>query len=161
MRRYLGGGGDLEHDREWGGMRSPRDPTESVALKKWPSTCQARLRIWKRSRQGGSGGQPGNDFDEHSGWTAASRVTLYVWTSVAPLACLGLFGLALSHVKRSAGTIRQISAENGKEQFTSVQVGVGKSIEVGLRQVAKAAVPERAPMRHSNGAAREHSARRS
>jgi hypothetical protein len=55
--------------------------------------------------------------DEHSGWTAASPVTLYVWTSVAPLACLGLFGLALSHVKRSAGMIDQIPAENAKGQF--------------------------------------------
>jgi hypothetical protein len=80
---------------------------------------------------------------------------------VAPLACLGLFGLALSHVKRSAGTIRQIPAENGRGQFTSVHVGVGKSIAAGLRQVAKAALPERAPMRHCNGAARERGARRS
>jgi hypothetical protein len=36
---------------------------------------------------------------EHSGWTAASPATLYVWTSVTPLACLGLFGLALSQMK--------------------------------------------------------------
>jgi hypothetical protein len=55
--------------------------------------------------------------DEHSGWTAASPVTLYVWTSVAPLACLGLFGLALAHVKRGAGMIGQIPDENAKGQF--------------------------------------------
>jgi hypothetical protein len=40
---------------------------------------------------------------EHPDWTAASPLTLYLWTSVTPLACLGLFGLALSHVKRDTG----------------------------------------------------------
>jgi len=76
-------------------------------------------------------------YDEHSGWTAASPVTLYVWTSVAPLACLGLFGLALAHVKRSAGMIGQIPAENGGGQFTSVQVGVGKSIAAAFGRDAE------------------------
>ncbi|HUD14184.1 MAG TPA: glycosyltransferase family 87 protein [Terracidiphilus sp.] len=74
--------------------------------------------------------------DEHSGWTAASPVTLYVWTSVTPLACLGLFGLALSHVKRDAGAIPQISGENGKGQFTSVHVDMGKSIAADRRATA-------------------------
>jgi hypothetical protein len=99
--------------------------------------------------------------DEQSGWTAASPATVYVWTSVAPLSCLGLFGLALSRVKRSSGTIRQIPAENGRGKFTSVQVGVGKSIAVGLREVAQAALPERATLHHCNGAAGDDRGRRS
>jgi hypothetical protein len=32
---------------------------------------------------------------------------------------LGLFGLALSHVKFNAATIRQVVVENGQWQFTS------------------------------------------
>jgi hypothetical protein len=37
--------------------------------------------------------------DQHSGWTTASPALLYIWTSVAALACLGLFGLALWKVR--------------------------------------------------------------
>jgi len=39
--------------------------------------------------------------DQHSGWTTASPALLYVWTSVAPLACVALFGIALWKVRRS------------------------------------------------------------
>jgi hypothetical protein len=49
-------------------------------------------------------------YDEHSGWTAASPATLYLWTSVTPLACLGLFGLALSYVKRDTSAATPIGA---------------------------------------------------
>jgi hypothetical protein len=39
--------------------------------------------------------------DKYAGWCAASPATLYFWSSVAPLACVGLFGLALWNVKQS------------------------------------------------------------
>lgn len=39
--------------------------------------------------------------DQHSGWTTASPALLYIWTSVAPLACVALFGIALWKVRRS------------------------------------------------------------
>jgi len=34
-------------------------------------------------------------YNAHAGWTAASLPTLYIWTSVTPVACLGIFGLTL------------------------------------------------------------------
>lgn len=37
-------------------------------------------------------------YNQH-GWTAASPPTLYIWTSVTPLACLGLFVLMLRKVR--------------------------------------------------------------
>lgn len=40
-------------------------------------------------------------YDAHRAWTAASPATLYLWTSAAPLACLGLFAIALVHVRRT------------------------------------------------------------
>ena len=40
--------------------------------------------------------------DRYAGWTLTSPATLYIWTTVAPIACLGLFGLALWHVKHHA-----------------------------------------------------------
>jgi hypothetical protein len=40
--------------------------------------------------------------DKYAGWSAASPATLYFWSSVAPLACVGLFGLALRNVKHCA-----------------------------------------------------------
>ena len=36
-------------------------------------------------------------YEKYGKWTAASPMTLYVWTSVAPLAALALFGL-LVHI---------------------------------------------------------------
>jgi hypothetical protein len=39
--------------------------------------------------------------DKYAGWSAASPATLYFWSSVAPLACVGLFGLALWNVQQS------------------------------------------------------------
>jgi hypothetical protein len=39
--------------------------------------------------------------DQHSGWTTASPALLYIWTSVAPLACVALFGVALWKVRHS------------------------------------------------------------
>jgi hypothetical protein len=36
----------------------------------------------------------------HGGWTAASPVTLYFWTSVTPLAGLLLFGLCMGAARR-------------------------------------------------------------
>jgi hypothetical protein len=39
-------------------------------------------------------------YDRHGGWSASSPATLYIWNSVAPIACVGLFGLALWNVKR-------------------------------------------------------------
>jgi hypothetical protein len=46
--------------------------------------------------------------DTYWAWTAASPATLYFWTSIPPLACLGLFGLALANVRR---TVKQPGAE--------------------------------------------------
>jgi hypothetical protein len=40
-------------------------------------------------------------YDAHRAWTAASPATLYLWPAAAPLACLGLFALALVHVRRT------------------------------------------------------------
>jgi len=45
--------------------------------------------------------------DAYSGWTAASPFTLYVWTSAAPFACLALFALALSQIKRTPNLPRR------------------------------------------------------
>lgn len=39
--------------------------------------------------------------DKYGGWSAASPATLYLWSSVAPLACVGLFALALWNVKQA------------------------------------------------------------
>jgi len=38
-------------------------------------------------------------YKQHGGWTAISPATLYVWTSVTPLACLSLFGIALRQIR--------------------------------------------------------------
>ncbi|HEX3748047.1 MAG TPA: glycosyltransferase family 87 protein [Bryobacteraceae bacterium] len=38
--------------------------------------------------------------DAYGVWTAASPAALYLWTSIAPLASLGLFGIALVYVRR-------------------------------------------------------------
>jgi len=40
-------------------------------------------------------------YRQFGAWTAASPATLYVWTSVAPLAALVLFGVLLWQVKRA------------------------------------------------------------
>jgi|ERR1051326_3302397 hypothetical protein len=40
-------------------------------------------------------------YNQH-GWTAASPATLYIWTSVTPLACLGIFALAVRRTVRKA-----------------------------------------------------------
>jgi hypothetical protein len=45
----------------------------------------ALLRVW---------------FHEPGGWAALSPATLYLWTSITPLACLGLYGLLLLQVRR-------------------------------------------------------------
>ena len=34
-------------------------------------------------------------YEHYGAWTAASPATLYIWTSVTPIACLGLFVLFL------------------------------------------------------------------
>jgi hypothetical protein len=47
----------------------------------------ALLRVW---------------YHEPGGWAALSPATLYLWTSIAPLACLGLYGLSLLQVRRVA-----------------------------------------------------------
>ena len=41
-------------------------------------------------------------YDAYGAWTANSPAMLYIWTSMSPLACLGLFGLALVQVRRAA-----------------------------------------------------------
>lgn len=51
-----------------------------------------------------------NYHDQFSVWTTASPALLYVWTSVTPLACLGIFGVALWNVKL-AGTTRNLDTE--------------------------------------------------
>jgi hypothetical protein len=38
-------------------------------------------------------------YNQYGAWTAASPATLYVWTSVAPLACLSLFGVCLRNLR--------------------------------------------------------------
>ena len=37
-------------------------------------------------------------YNQH-GWTAASPATLYIWTSVTPLACLGILALTLRKLR--------------------------------------------------------------
>lgn len=53
--------------------------------------------------------------DQHSGWTTASPALLYIWTSVAPLACVALFGIALWKVRRSGN---EKSSSVSMEAFT-------------------------------------------
>lgn len=44
-------------------------------------------------------------FDRHGGLSTASPATIYFWTSVAPLACLGLYGLFLRRGRHGGQTI--------------------------------------------------------
>jgi hypothetical protein len=41
-------------------------------------------------------------YEKYGKWTAASPATLYIWTSVTPLAALGLFGLLLRAAARTS-----------------------------------------------------------
>ncbi|MGA2598309.1 MAG: hypothetical protein ABSH09_15120 [Bryobacteraceae bacterium] len=43
-------------------------------------------------------------YRAHHGWTADSPAILYVWTSIAPLASLVLFGLFLGEIRAGAST---------------------------------------------------------
>jgi hypothetical protein len=43
-------------------------------------------------------------YVQHSGWSAASPATLYIWTSVTPVAALLLFGLLLRQLTAEAAT---------------------------------------------------------
>ena len=81
--------------------------------------------------------------DEHSGWTAASPLTLYVWTTVTPLACLALFGLALSQVKRNAGSIRRMPGEDEKGNSRPLVV---REISVSSDLSAHFTLPEAPPI---------------
>ena len=42
-------------------------------------------------------------YQSHGGWTAASPATLYIWTSVTPVASLLLFGLLVREATEPAG----------------------------------------------------------
>jgi hypothetical protein len=42
-------------------------------------------------------------FLQYGGWTAASPATLYIWTSVTPLAALVLFGVLLGQIGTREG----------------------------------------------------------
>jgi hypothetical protein len=48
----------------------------------------------------------------HGGWTAASPARLYLWTSVAPMACLALFGLATWKVWRAKSQFEVVETES-------------------------------------------------
>jgi hypothetical protein len=46
-------------------------------------------------------------YTRHAGWSAASPATLYIWTSVTPVAALALFGVLLGRVRAEAAPPRQ------------------------------------------------------
>jgi hypothetical protein len=49
-------------------------------------------------------------YAKYGKWTAASPVTLYVWTSVAPLAALALFGLLVRAARISPVPVKHPTA---------------------------------------------------
>ena len=48
-------------------------------------------------------------YNAHGGWSAASPATLYVWTSVAPVACLVVFGLCAWNVRAAAHRVEELT----------------------------------------------------
>jgi len=60
----------------------------------------------------------------HNGWTTASPFTLYFWTSVPPLASLGIFALALVIVGRTGARRQQIFHGRGTARLADPRMGV-------------------------------------
>jgi alpha-1,2-mannosyltransferase len=64
--------------------------------------------------------------DKYAGWSAASPATLYFWSSVAPLAGVGLFGLALWNVKQSGPKSDRIPDISLTSAFLEPRVNSGE-----------------------------------